>query len=284
MKLNLLPRHVAKSQGSRAAFIAMWIIIGGFAAATFLLIKSGQQQLTEAKEPIEGLRADVARTMGKSAMADTIIAEMTNIDRNIKLTEAMLSHNSTYTELYREVMAYIPSYYRITSISAAPGGAEACTVNMQGVLKTHKQYADLVLALYRMPGVTSVTRGGYTLNDPRVPALNEVDQFGTAVKPGEANLPSDPEARMAALIQRAQQPAGFQNVNNFGTENAFKGAMPEWSTVTVTMTITGRNITTPDPRGTLLQGGTGGAPGGQPAAGQPATPPRRGPTTPGGGP
>jgi hypothetical protein len=279
MKLNLLPKHVAKSQGSRAAFIVMWIIIGAFAAVTFLLIKSGQQQLADARAPIEERRAIVARAMGNSAMADTIIAEMTNIDRNIKLTDAMLSHNSAHTDLYREVMGYIPSYYRITSISAAPGGPEACTVNMQGVLKTHKQYADLVLALYRMPGVTSVTRGGYSLVDPRVPALNESDQLGTAIKPGEANLPSDPEARMAALIQRAQQPTGFQNVNNFGTENSFKGAMPDWSTVTVTMTVSGKNITTPDPRGTLLQGGTGGAQGGQPA-GRGATGGRPTPNTP----
>ncbi len=274
MKLNLLPKHVAKSQGSKAAFFVMLLIIGGAAAGTFLLIKSGQDQLAEARAPIDGYRATVSRAMGKSAMADTIIAEMTNIDRNIKLTEAMLSHNAAYTNLYREVMGYIPAYYRITSISAAPSGAEACTVNMQGVLKTHRQYADLVLALYRMPGVTSVTRGGYSLVDPRVPALNEADQFGTAVKPGEANLPSDPEARMAALIQRAQEPTGFRNINNFGTENPLKGAMPEWSTVTVTMTITGKNITTPDPRGTLLQGGTGGAPGGQPASQQPTN--RRG--------
>ncbi len=268
MKLNLLPKHVAKAQGSKAAAVVALIIVGASAAGLFLMIKSGQQQLADARAPIDGLRADVAKAMGQSAMADTVIAEMTNIDRNIKLTEAMLTHNSAYTDLYRDVMAYIPSYYRITNITAASGGPEGCSVSMQGVLKTHKQYADLVLALYRMPGVTNVTRGGYAFVDPRVPALNEADQFGTAVKPGEANLPSDPDLRMAELIRRAQTPAGFLNVNNFGTENTFKGAMPEWSNVTVTMTIAGRNIQTPNPRGTLLQGGAGGAQGGVPNQGQ----------------
>jgi hypothetical protein len=266
MKLNLLPKHVAKAQGSKAAAFVALLIVGAMGAFTFLMIRDGQQQLADANAPIEDLRTKVSRAMGNSAMADTVIAEMTNIDRNIKLTEAMLAHNSAYTDLYRDVMGYIPSYYRITNITAVSGGAEGCTVSMQGVLKTHSQYADLVLALYRMPGVTNVTRGGYAFVDPRVPALNEADQFGTPIKPGQANLPSDPDLRMAELIRRAQEPAGFLNVNNFGTENTFKGAMPEWSNVTVTMTIAGRNIQTPNPRGTLLMGGAGGAQGAIPDA------------------
>jgi hypothetical protein len=69
---------------------------------------------------------------------------------------------------------------------------------------------------------------------------------------------------MAALIQRANQPQGFRNLNNYGTQNALKGAMPDWSTVSVTMTISGRNIQPPNPRATLQQGGTGGAQGGNP--------------------
>lgn len=267
MKLNLLPKHVAKAQGSKTAAFFALIIAGLGAAGLVWMIQSSRQELADARAPIDQQRANVARVMGKSQMADTIIAEMTNIDRNIKLTEAMLTHNAAYVDLYRDVMGYIPSFYRITSLSAAPNGAEGCTVNMQGVLQTHKQYADLAVALYRMPGVTNVTRGGYAIVDPAVPALNEQDQIGTAIKPGEANLPSDPEERLAAIIQRAQQPTNFQNVNNFGTENPLKGPMPEWSNVTVTMTISGRNIQTPNPRATLLQGGTGGAQGGNRPAG-----------------
>jgi hypothetical protein len=146
MKLNLLPKHVAKSQGSKAAFFVMLVIIALSAAFTFLMIKNGQQQLAEAKEPIEGLRRQVGVAMGNSAMADTVIAEMTNIDRNIKLTNAMLEHNAKYVDLYREVMSYVPSYYRLTSITATPAGAEGCVVTMNGVLKTHRQYADLSTA------------------------------------------------------------------------------------------------------------------------------------------
>jgi hypothetical protein len=259
MKLNLLPKHVAKSQGAKGALFMAVLIVGASAVGLYWLMTSSQAALAEAKEPIPQLRSTVETAMGNSIMADTVIADMTNIDRNIKLTSAMLAHNTSYVSLYREVLGNVPSYYRVMNLNASPTGPDGCVVTMSGVLKTHQQYADLVIALYRMPGVTNVTRGGYTFTAPRVPSLVEPDQIGTPVKPGEANLPSDPEERMAELIQRANEPTGFLGVNNFGTENTLKGAMPEWSNVTVSLTITGRNIQTPNPRGTLLAGGGGPA-------------------------
>lgn len=272
MKLNLLPKHVAKSQGSKGAFFVMVIIVLVCGAMAFMLIQSGRNQLAAEREKVEPARQQVAKALGNSAMADTVISRVTGIDRNLKLTEAMLAHNSKYVELYREVMQYIPSYYRITNLSAAPTGPDAVTVNLSGVLKTHKQYADLVAALYRMPGVTSVSRQGYAIIDPYVPNLTEQDQIGTPIKPGDANLPSDPEERMAALMQRASaQPDGYLGIGAFGTEQMPKGAMPDWSTVNVTMVLSGRPLQVPDPRATLDQS-AGASGGGNTPAGFPGGP------------
>lgn len=259
MKLNLLPKHVAKSQGSKGAFFVMVIIVAVCGAMAYMLIQSGRGQLQAERDKVEPARQKVAKALGNSAMADTVISRVTGIDRNLKLTEAMLAHNTKYVDLYREVMQYIPSYYRITNLSATPTGADTCSVTMSGVLQTHKQYADLVAALYRMPNVTGVARSGYAIIDPYVPNLNEQDQIGTMIKPGEANLPSDPDERMAALIQRASgEPRGFLGIGAFGTEETPKGAMPDWSTVNITMTLAQRVMQVPNPRATLDQAATGG--------------------------
>ena len=251
MKLNLLPSHVAKSQGSKGMLFFMIVIILLAAGLTFVMIKNGQQQLADARQRADAPRTTVAQAMGYSQMADTVIQEVTNIDRNLKMTDAMLKHNAVDVQLYRDVMSYIPSFYRVTNMTATPAGADGCTVAMTGVLKTPEQYADLVAAIYRMPEVTSVARGGLIDTRPYVPSLNEQDQTGTPIRPGEANLSSDPEERMAQLIQRASgQPDGFLGQGGFGQEVYPKGAMPEWSTVTLTLRIA-RNIQTPNPRATI---------------------------------
>ena len=265
MKLNLLPSHVAKSQGSKGAFFMMILIIAFAGAATFVLINTGRGKLEAARDRADELRPKVAIAMGNSQMADQVIQKVTGIDRNLKLTAAMTEHNAKYVALYRDVMSHIPSFYRINSLAAAPSGPDTCTVQMTGVLKTHKQYADLVAALYRMPGVVSVARNGYNDVTPYVPNLNSGDQIGTAIKPGEANLPSDPDLRMQEMIRRANSgPTGFQGVGGFGQEVFPKGAMPDWSTVSVTLQIAGRQMQVPNPRATLDQHATGAAATGQP--------------------
>lgn len=272
MKLNLLPSHVVKSQGSKGMFFVMVLIIALAAAATFVLISTGRGKLEAARDRADVLRPQVAIAMGNSQMADQVIQQVTGIDRNLKLTAAMTEHNAKYVGLYREVMGYIPSFYRINSMSAAPTGPDTCTVQMSGVLKTHKQYADLVAALYRMPGVVSVARNGYSDVSPYVPNLNIDDQLGTKIKPGEANLPSDPDLRMQEMIRRANSgPTGFQGIGGFGQDVFPKGAMPDWSTVSVTMQIAGRQLQVPNPRATLDQhaGAATGAPVGNFGGGNP---------------
>ncbi|HXH60362.1 MAG TPA: hypothetical protein VNI20_03295 [Fimbriimonadaceae bacterium] len=259
MKLNLLPSHVSRSQGALGyiVFAAIVIIVAIFLSVG--MVKRTRAELEAARADAKALEPQVAAALGKSKMADTVVQQVTGIQRNLLLTDAMLKHDTVYTTLYRDVEKYIPSFYRINSIAAAPANAQTCTVTMVGVLETPTQYADLVAALYRMPNVTSVTRQGFANTRPYVPSLNQSDQTGTPIQPGEGNLPSDPAARMAELIRRASAvPNGFLGTGGFGQDVSPKGAMPYWSTVTVTMTIN-RNIQTPNPRATLDQQAGGGA-------------------------
>jgi len=220
-------------------------------AFTFLMIQAGDKLVTDAREPIDGLRSTVSRAMGNSAMADTVMQDVVGIERNLKLTAAMQRQSAVYPDLYEEVMSYIPSFYRINAINATPTGNRTASVTMTGVIQSDQDYADLQIAMLRIPNTTNVTRGGFVTNRPFVPGLNENDQIGTPIKPGEGNIPSDPEARMADLIQRAaNEPNGFLGINNFGTNQGPKGAMPNWSTVTITLQMN-KNMRTPNPRATL---------------------------------
>ena len=270
MKLNLLPSHVAKSAGSKTAlFLIMPVIIIAFFAVSFLLVGRGNKEVSDAEDRVNDLMPKVQRVMGQSRMADTVMARVEAIDRNLKLVEAMKSHNTDYTDLYTEVVKYIPSFYRINSMSAVPAGEAGATVTLNGVLRTSQDYADLVIALYRWQLVTNVSRVGFVADDAYVPNLNESDQRGRMIKPGEANMPSDPQEELAETIQRASGgTSGFQGFSNFGTDINPKGAMPGWSTVTVTISVNSGNIRTPNPRATIEQHGSGGATGG--AGGAPA--------------
>lgn len=253
MKLNLLPSHVARAQGSKGMFFVALVILLLCGFGTFLMIGQGNSAVDDANARVDEQVPLVQAAMGKSQMADIVMSRATLIDRNLKLTAAMEAHNTVYVKLYRDVMENIPSFYRINSISAAPTGPDSCTVNLTGVLLTSQEYADLVAALWRMPGVTSVGRSGFVDNRTVVPALNRSDQITTAVRPGEPNLPSDPEERMQALITRAQGPStGFAGTE-FGTDASPKGAIPGWSSVAITMQLGNRAIRTPNPRATINQ-------------------------------
>ena len=61
--------------------------------------------------------------------------------------------------------------------------------------------------------------------------------------------------RLAALMARAAaEPSGFQNVSNFGTEAESYGPMPDWSAISVTVTMA-EDIQPPDPQATIMQAG-----------------------------
>lgn len=281
MKLNLLPTYVSKEKQGRFAFVLSGLIaIAAFAAMMFL-IRSSREELAEEKRRIVEARPNAARAVAISQRADAVIQENRGLILNINLAEAMNSHNTVYPDLFDEVRKYIPDFYRISSLAAVPNGPESCTVTMTGYLSTFQEYADLMLALLRIPGATAVSRSGFQLTDPGVPGLITEDQVGRIVKPGAPRIVDDPHDRLDQQIANAQV-TGFENAGGFGTSETplVRGAMPTQSTVTVAVVISGKNIMTPNPRQTLSEsaGLWGSAPAMQP--GQPAQASQPRPNTP----
>ena len=266
MKLNLLPSDVAK----KGTATGMWFVAGLLAIASIVLavgmVFMSRKAKDEAKQAAQSQMQAAANAVATAQVAEKQVALASVINRNQKLAEAMNAHNRKYVDLYRDVLRYVPSYYRLTSISAQPSGEGACTVNLTGQIETFSRYADVAIAMWKVPDVTGVTRAGYTIDEPSVLPLTEADQRGSYVKPGENALPSDPLARLDEMISRAaNEPRGFQNLGNFGsTAPDQRGPMPGWSTVTMTINLA-RDIRTPDPRATLSSspapGGAVGAPG-----------------------
>lgn len=287
MKLNLLPTHVAtQSKAPVFAGIGAVAAIAAIAAAVFLKVSS-EADLRAAKEELNTNKQAAADALATANHADDIAKKGEVINTNLMLAKSMSKHNSAYVELYEEVMQHVPDFYRITSLTAQPAGADSATVTLVGHLKTFRQYADVSFAFWRMPGVTNVQRAGFQLEDPTRQPITATDQLGTPVKPGEQPLPSDPIEKLDAIIAReSSKPQGYLGQGGFGQEGETKGAMPGWSTVTMVLTIQ-KDVRTPDPRATLSGsgGGGGGATGGFPGipgAGAPGRPPVGGP--PGAGP
>lgn len=261
MKLNLLPTHVSKAGAARTATIlSLLLAVLSILASVFLILKS-KSTLQDSEKLVEAWEPAAKRAVDTGKMADTIMAESTVLIRNIDLAQAMMKHNSTYTDLYDEVLSYVPSWFRVTSISAIPTSETQCAVNLTGVLKTQQQYADVMLALLRIPGAQTVGRAGYSINDPFVPNLITEDQLGLPIRPGAARQPSDPVQRLYFLMATSGTTTGFAGTGGFGTPDASpKGAMPDWSQVTLQVILNDRKIQTPNPRATLAQQGAAPAP------------------------
>lgn len=291
MKLNLLPTSVSKEGQQKTAMIVSVLLAAlGIIGCVFMIITS-KKQLDDAKAKAEEIRPQAEEALRIAQEADTIIQSGTGIQRNSMLASSMLAHNSVYPNLYREVLGYVPSFFRLTSITAAPVSDTQCSVTMTGVIQTYEQYANIMLALLRIPTATNVTRSGYQNIDKFVPGLDSQDQVGILIRPGQARVPSNPLERLDQMIaDNASGDAGFLNVSGFGSNDpGAKGPMPDWSQITVTVTLTSgevdgkqisRDIRTPDPRATLAQQ-TGGAPAQTPAGGGGTAPtPAPGPTGP----
>ncbi len=271
MKLNLLPTHVA-SQSRAPVFIgaAVALSVVGILLAVVLTVSS-QQSLAAARQELADSKQAAADALATANHATEIAAKGQVINTNLMLAKAMDKHNSAYVEAYETVMPYIPSFYRVTSMTAVPAGEGNSTITLTGQIKTFEQYADVALAFWRVPGVTNVQRSGYQVDDAQLTGLSDIDQKGSVVKAGEQPLPSDPLEKMDAMIQRAQsEPQGFLNTGNFGNDGGEKGPMPGWSTVTMVLTLN-KELRTPDPRATLggAGGGGGGAASGFPGGGRP---------------
>jgi len=274
MKLNLLPTTISKEGQQKTAVILSILLaaLGIAACVGMILISKGRLDSERAKA--QEIQPQAEQAVRTAEEADQIIQKGTGIQRNSFLAKAMMDHNSVYPNLYREVLSYVPKFFRVTSISAAPVNESTCTVTMTGVIQTYEQYANLMLALLRIPTATNVTRSGYQNVDRYVPNISEEDQIGIPIRPGESRLPSNPLERLDQMIAANATPnTGFDNVGGFGAAGiGQKGAMPNWSEINVTVTLisgdvngkmVSRDIRTPDPRATLAQ--QTGAPAAPPA-------------------
>ena len=268
MKLNLVPTYVAKEgRGTQAVFVSLFLVVLGIIAAVVMIVMSGSD-LAKAKEAEAAAktRADQADTESKKADAIMGSEVASTIERNLSLAKAMDAHSTVYPDLYDKVRGYIPPYFRLTAMSAAPAGEGTSIVTLTGVVDSYQQYADLMLALLRIPGASNVSRTGYQLDADYVPALTPEDQSGRRIKPGAGNEPDDPIERLNYLQAKGSY-TGYQAVSNFGGDpDLTRGPMPGASLITVTVTIPG-NLMTPDPRATLAGGGGAAAPAATPAAG-----------------
>lgn len=285
MKLNLLPTYVSKEKSAKSAVIVMvLLILAGVVLAALMVLTSGSA-LAKAKQEATDLEPAAKRAVDTSARADAVIASAQTILRNIALADSMNKHNATYVRLYDEIMPYIPSYFRITSMSAAPVDGTTATLDLTGVLGTYQQYADLMLALLRIPGAVNVSRSGFTNIDPYIPGLTPEAQTSRPIRPGEQPIPDDPLARLDYFIARGSS-EGFTGAGGFGTgTDGARGPMPNASQITVRVTLQ-RNLQTPDPQSTLAaQGSAGAMTAGAPVGGAPmGGPPMGGPPMGGGGP
>lgn len=292
MKLNLLPTYVSKgNQAKTATVVSVLLALLGILGAVGLIFIS-KAQLRDARTDAESKLEQAARAVAVSKQADVVVNDAQMIIRNINLADAMLKHNDVYPDLYRDIKPYIPGFFRVTQMNAVANGPEMATVTLSGTLKTYQQYADLMIALYRIPGAVTVSRGGYNNVDPYIPNLTEVDRNGRPIRPGQTNIPDDPYERLA-YFQGQGTVTGFTGEGGFGTGDTTqpKGAMPGYSLVTVSVVIP-RNLQAPDPRATLQSQGPAtnatGATGASPMGGGPGAPPMMGgpggPPMPGRGP
>lgn len=254
MKLNLLPTHVSKEKATRGAlFVGILLLLASLGGSGFLIFKANGD-LSDAQNGIGEARGKAQKAKDTADYADTVMQQSTVLLRNTALAKAMLAHNAVYPKLYDEVKTYIPSFYRVSSMSAQSSGDNQTTVTLVGYLDTYQQYADLMLALLRMPGVESVSRAGFNNDMAYVPAPTPDDQQGKPHKPGEAPIPDDPLKRLDYFMAKGSR-TGFVGANGYGSgQPGLRGAMPNSSQVTVTLVVS-RDTRTPDPKATLSASG-----------------------------
>jgi hypothetical protein len=286
MKLNLLPTTVGKEKQVRNAVIGAALIALACILLAVGMIVVSRENLAHQQQLATDLRPHADQVVAINQDADRVLLEAQPIFLNVGLAQEMNRHNSRYPDLYDDVFPFIPAFFRATQMVAVPVAPEQSTLTMQGVIQTYQQYADMMIAMLRIPGATSVGRAGFQHQTMTVPALTADDQTGTPRIQGEQAPPTDPMARLDWMIARARDEQGFLNVGGFGTgqlgitpgqprETVVRGAMPGWSAVVFTVNLQ-RDLRTPDPRATLMQHATFPAPTGVPTT-TPAglTPPGR---------
>lgn len=254
MKLNLLPTTVSRGSGARAGILIAVIMIAVSVFASVTMAGKAQDQLKRAQANVAVMKAPSDQAIQTSSDADKILTTAAGPELNLQLAKAMTEHCSAYPDFYDEVKKYIPAYFRINSLNATPIDANSCTLTMQGVIGSFRQYATLMLVMLRIPGAQAVSRSGYQLTDVVVPGLERDDQVGRATKQGDPRLTDDALQRLDAKIASASE-THFIGAGGFGVPGSpiVRGATPNEQAITVAVVVS-RHLLTPNPRATLSGG------------------------------
>jgi len=251
MKLNLLPTYVSKEKATRGALLFSILLFVVCVLGAVALYSKGSSDFEESKKPIAELRGKAQKAKATADVADEVMQQSTVLLRNTSLAKAMIEHNQVYPKLYDKIKLYIPSFYRVNSMSAQSMGKDVTAVTLVGVLDTYQQYADLMLALLRMKEVQSVSRSGFNNDSVYVPAPSDIDQTGKPRKASEAPIPDDPARRLDYFLGKGRI-TGYQAAGGFGSgQPGIRGPMPNASQVTIQLVISPYETETPDPRATL---------------------------------
>jgi hypothetical protein len=270
VKLNLLPKTVDTSGRAKFALFGGLLVFIGSLLAAFAMAKISQDQLSKVTEKIEEIKPNYAKVVAVAAEADTMMAapQVKQVVVNAALAKAMIESNRVYPDFYDGVKGYIPAFFRITQMSASPVDDKNATLSLTGTVRNAQEYADLMLALLRIPGATSVSRAGFQAEDVVVPALSENDQSGKPRKESEAPIPDDPLERLQYFTDQSV-PTGYLNSGNFGiTEpGTVKTIRPGESLISVVVVVP-KDLRVPNPRATItaLGAATGATPAGTAAA------------------
>ena len=276
MKLNLLPKTVDTSGRAKFALVGGLLVFVGSLLAAFAMAKISQDRVTLATERLAEIKPKYDAVVKIATEADTMMAaaQVKQVVTNASLAKAMLASSRVYPDFYDGVKSYIPAFFRITQMSASPIDDKSASLNLTGTVKNAQEYADLMLALLRIPGASSVTRAGFQAEDVVVPALSEFDQTGKPRKESEAPVPDDPLERLQYFTNQSV-PTGYLNSGNFGlTEpGTTKTVRPNESLISVVVTVP-KDLRVPNPRATIqaLGAATGANPAPGAAAGGAAVP------------
>ncbi len=254
-----------------AIFFSALIAIAGVLGAAYFAVTSNKA-LEDAKSAYNDSVTPAQEAYTTSQKADTIMNAESSVAliRDATLATDMTKDNDAYPDLYDSLKPFIPTWFRVNSMSATPTSSSSATVTIVGTLDTYQQYANLMLAFSRFPGVVSVSRSGFDDRSVIVTNLTPGDQIGKPHTADAAPIPDDKYERLSYFQSTAQAPQGYTGVGNFGsgTDNT-RGAMPTSSLVVVNLPISNKDLTVPDPRATLSSSGGGAAAGGPPIGGPP---------------
>lgn len=253
MKLNLLPKTVDTSGRAKFALFGGSLVFIGSMLAAFAMAKISQDRVTAATEKLAEIKPKYDAVVKIATEADKMMSapQVKQVVTNASLAKAMLAASRVYPDFYDGVKSYIPAFFRITQMSASPIDEKSATLSLTGTVRNAQEYADLMLALLRIPGATSVARAGFQAEDVVVPALTESDQAGKPRKESESPIPDDPIERLQYFTDQSV-PTGYLNSGNFGLTDpgVTKTVRPNESLISVVVTVP-KDLRVPNPRATI---------------------------------